>query len=41
LMFPFTMVLFIFSGLSIPILLNVLITNKVVDYIESLVKSDV
>ena len=38
---PITMVLFVFTGLSIPVLLNVLITDKVVDYVEGLVKNDV
>lgn len=41
LMTSVTQVFFVFSGLSIPILLNVLITDKVVLYVEGLVKSDV
>ncbi|MCD4827578.1 MAG: DUF624 domain-containing protein [Acholeplasmataceae bacterium] len=41
LMSTVTMVFFVFAGLSIPVLLNVLITNKVVDYVEGLVKQDV
>lgn len=40
-MFPFTQLIFVFGGLSIPILLNVLLTNKVVKYVESLVEEDV
>ena len=41
LMTPITQVVFVFGGLSIPVLLNALITNKVVIYIEGLVKEDV
>lgn len=41
LMTPITQVFFVFGGLSIPLLLNALITNKVVIYIEGLVKEDV
>ncbi|MFA5471164.1 MAG: DUF624 domain-containing protein [Acholeplasmataceae bacterium] len=41
LMTPITQLVFVFGGLSIPVLLNALITNKVVIYIEGLVKEDV
>lgn len=41
LMTPITQLIFVFAGLSIPILLNALITDKIVDYVEGLVKSDV
>ena len=41
LMTPITQLVFVFGGLSIPILLNALITNQVVKYIEGLVKDDV
>lgn len=41
LMTPITQLIFVFAGLSIPILLNALITDKIVEYVEGLVKSDV
>lgn len=41
LMTPITQLIFVFAGLSIPVLLNALITDKIVEYVESLVKSDV
>ena len=41
LMTPITQLIFVFAGLSIPVLLNALITDKIVEYVERLVKSDV
>ncbi len=41
LMTPITQLVFVFGGLSIPVLLNALITNNVVVYIEGLVGKDV
>jgi len=41
LMTPITQLIFVFAGLSIPVLLNALITDKIVEYVEGLVKSDV
>ena len=41
LMLPITQIMFVFAGISIPLLLNVLITDSVVEYIEGLVKDDV
>jgi len=40
LMTPITQLIFVFAGVSTPIILNALITNKVVAYIEKLVKSN-
>jgi uncharacterized membrane protein YesL len=41
LMTPITQLIFVFAGLSIPVLLNALITDKIVAYVEGLVKEDV
>jgi uncharacterized membrane protein YesL len=41
LMTPFTQLVFVFGGVSIPVLLNALVTDNVVLYIEGLVKEDV
>lgn len=41
LMTPITQLIFVFGGVSIPVLLNALITDNVVLYIEGLVKEDV
>jgi len=41
LMTPITQLIFVFAGLSIPVLLNALITNQIVEYVEGLVKEDV